>query len=415
MSAQHRPHADSRIDAADLVERTPKAPEISTSAIRATTYATFIGAVTIAAYVFNWLFLLLIIPAIWFATVIARRIDPQHIGYFLYVRWTIPHAEKGFRAQYAPAGPTTTSKGITAGDWVCLRRDYEQVCKNFRALNGRSSPLPSAHYRLVVATFPLDGHNQVVTFSDGTSITWNSSSAVYLMDYAEFNTLSGYSNDQDVLNVAKALTGIIRFLYESSRPVTLRSVFELFEVQNEYNTTQALIVADWWRLVSCVSTDESDEFEIDYDPDRLLIRLTRAGQQWHLASGEFSSLQRKARRGVAQDRGDPPSIQITNFSGILNYAGRNVSGSHTAKISHVQPSDDEVISWLRALLSLAEVPWSDPELTGIRQTIEVAVEQQNPRMSGLKQAILKFGDICQQIAIGVVSNGAYQLLLQYFK
>jgi hypothetical protein len=413
--AQHRPHVDNRIDAVDLVERTPRAPEISESIVCIIFCAILLAAITILAYIYAWILLILAIPAVWLARVTARQVDPLRIGYFLYVRWTIPHAEKGFRGQYAPAGSTTTPKGIVAGNWVCLRRDYEQVCRNFRALNGRSSPVPPAHYRLVVATYPLDGRNQVVTFSDGAFVTWNSASAVLLMDYAEFNTLSGYSNDQDILNVAKALADIIRFLYEESRPVILQDVFDLLGAENEYNSRQALIAADWWRLVSCLAVDQSYGTEIYYDPDRLLVRLTKAGQQWYLASVNMSSAQRKARRGMHNYSSDQPSIHIGNFSGILNYAGKNVSGSHTAKVSHAISSDEEILSCLRTLLDLAAVPWSDPDLTDVRQTIETAIEQRDPHLSGLKQAIRKFGNICGQIALGVAGNGAYQLLLQYFK
>lgn len=412
---QHRPHTDNRIDAADLVERTPTAPEISESAIRAIFYVISMIAVPILAYIFTWVLFVLAIPAIWLATVAARRMDPLRIGYLFYVHWTLPQAEKGFRAQYASAGPTTTAKGIVAGNWVCLRRDYEQVCRNFRALNGRSSPPPPAHYKLVVSTFPLDGRNQVVAFSDGTSVTWNSASAVLLMDYSEFNTLSGYSNDQDILDAAKALVDIIRFLYEAPRPVTVQSTIELLGTENESNTIRALTVADWWKFVSCIPTDDSEDIQIDYDPNRLLIQLTRAGQHWHLASREISSELRKERKSVRNDRGDQPSIHIGTFSGILNYAGRNVSGSHTAKISPTPPTDDEVLSWLRTLLGLPEVPWSNSDLTDIRRTMEKAIELRDPRISGLKQAVVKLGNICGQIAIGIASNGAYQLLLQYFK
>ncbi len=302
-----------------------------------------------------------------------------------------------------------------AGSWVCLRRDHDQVCRNFRAINGRSSPPPPALYKLVVASFPLDGHNQLVSFADGTSVTWNSASAVLLMDYSEFNTLSGYSNDRNVLDAAKALVDIIRFLYEAPQPVTVQSTIELPGAEDEAATIRALTVAEWWRFVSCISSDDSEDSRIDYDPNRLLIQLTRAGQNWHLASREITSALRKERRSMRNDHGDQPSIHIGTFSGILNYAGRNISGSHTARVSQKQPTDDEVLSWLSTLLDLPEVPWSNSDLTDIRCMIEQAIEQRNPRMSGLKQAIIKFGNICQQIAIGVASNGAYQLLLQYFK
>lgn len=115
------------------------------------------------------------------------------------------------------------------------------------------------------------------------------------------------------------------------------------------------------------------------------------------------------------DPSDRPSINIGTFTGILNYAGKNVSGSHTAKISHIQPSDDQVLSWLGEVLGLSEIPWSNSDLIDIRYAIEEALEQRNPRMSGLKQAVIKLGSICRQVAIGVAGNGAYELLMQHFR
>lgn len=416
MPTRHRPRPGDRIDAAELVTMTPVVPQISKAAIRAALFIISAVILAILALAYIWIAIILLVPAIWLSSVAARHIDPLHIGRLIFTHWTT-RGIQGSRIQSAPAGRRTTAKSITAGNWVCLIKDYEQACRNFRSANGRSAIPPLAEYRLVVATFPLDGHNQLVAFSDGTSVTWNSASAVFFLDQGEVGPLHAYDDDDETaLDAAKALIVLVGLLYGELRPITMQNAIDLFGDELESDTRRALLVAQWWKLVTftyCGNNSRSSKN--DHNPNNWLIQLSWAGRNWHLASCADPSVLYKERRNMHHDPSDRPSINIGTFTGILNYAGKNVSGSHTAKISHVQPSDDQVLSWLGAVLGLSEIPWSNSDLIDVRYTIEEALEQRNPRMSGLKQAVIKLGSICQQVAIGVAGNGAYELLMQHFR
>jgi hypothetical protein len=415
MPVRHRPSPGDRIDAAELITMTPRVPQISKVATMTALLAIFLAALAILAISYIWISVILVIPAVWLSFIAARHVDPLSIGSFIYTHWTTRDSRIP-SIQSAPAGRRTTAKSITAGTWVCLIKDYEQACRNFRSVNGRSASPPPAEYRLVVATFPVDGHNQLVAFSDGTSVTWNSASAVTFLDQ-EGGPLYAYDgNDADEMDAAKALIGLVGFLYSKLKPATIRETIDFFGDELESDTRRALLVAQWWRLVTFTYNGSNfRRSRNDHDPNNWLIQLSWAGRNWHLAHCIDPSTLYKEHRSMHHDSSDRPSINIGTFTGILNYAGKNVSGSHTAKISQKQPSDDEVLSWLREVLGLREIPWSDSELTDVRYTIEEAIEQQNPRASGLKQAVITLGNICQQVAIGVAGNSAYALLTQHFR
>ncbi|GAA4635887.1 hypothetical protein GCM10023196_083350 [Actinoallomurus vinaceus] len=112
--------------------------------------------------------------------------------------------------------------------------------------------------------------------------------------------------------------------------------------------------------------------------------------------------------------GGGPQFNIGSLSGVFYYAGQNISGKHSHHIRHGQPSDSQLISCLQEVLDSPDVPWSNPELSDVRQVMEKAITQQNPHIFELKQALMKLRDVCSQVAVGVLGNGAYQLLSQYF-
>lgn len=108
------------------------------------------------------------------------------------------------------------------------------------------------------------------------------------------------------------------------------------------------------------------------------------------------------------------TIRIGTFSGgIFNVAGNDVTGPHVSSSNNAPPSDVQLLECLKEVLDLREIPWSDSDLAAIRRVMEAAVEQRNPRLSGLQQALTRLSSICRDVAVGVVSNGAFQLLLRY--
>jgi hypothetical protein len=414
VSIQHRPSLGDRLEAAELVAMAPTVPEISERAIRGTFYLISVAVVGLCAFAYTWILIIVAIPAIWMSRFIARHIDPVLISNLCFTHWTLRRV-KELRTQDALPDRRTTAKGITAGSWVYLREDYEEARRNFRAVYGRSSPPPPVPYRLAVATFPLDGHNQAVAFSDGTFVTWNSASSVLFLDHPEMGSLIADGDHQRVLNVANAIIDLVGLLYETTQPITVQNTIDLLGIEREADTRRALLAADWWRLMTCTRRLNSPQNgKVDRDPNCWLIQLSPTGRFWYLASCKDPSILRKEKGSMRNGRNDQPSINIGHFSGILNYAGRNISGSHAAKISNSQPSDDEVLSWLKTVLELDEIPWQNSDLIDVQLSMKEAIEKRDPRMPGLKQAVAKLGNFCQQIAIGVAGNGAYQLLLQHF-
>jgi hypothetical protein len=120
-------------------------------------------------------------------------------------------------------------------------------------------------------------------------------------------------------------------------------------------------------------------------------------------------------RRMPNSRDSGSSINIGMLSGSLIYAGNDISGSPRVDIYHSRPSNDQVLSSLEVVLELRDIPWSNPDLAEVRRVFEEAIKQQNPQGSSLERAIKKLKTICEQIAIGVLSNGAFQVLMQHIK
>jgi hypothetical protein len=315
------------------------------------------------------------------------------------------------KRQQASVGQRTTARGIKAGNWVCLEKEHDEVRREFRAIHGRNSESPPTRYRLVIATFPLDGNHQVVSFSDGGSVTWHSASTVIFMDCPRLRRQCRDIHDQELSQTAAALTDLVKLLYDSSNPLPQQSILDHFGPEGKSTASRAIEIARWWDLISvdsAASRSSSDNASLDYRS----VSLTGTGRDWHLAPMAPSILK---AGGKMQNSRDPKySIHIGTVSGGVVYAGNDISGSPTTNIYHAPLSGDQVLSSLNVLLGLNEIPWINPDLAEVRHVLEEAIRQQNPQMSGLKRAFTKLGEVCGQVAIGVLSNGAFQVLQQHF-
>lgn len=316
------------------------------------------------------------------------------------------------KRQQNSVGQRTTARGIKAGKWVCLEKEYNEVRRRSRAIHGRNSESPPTRYRLVIATFPLDGNHQVVSFSDGESVTWHSASTVIFTDCPRLRRGNGDIHDQELSQTAVALTDLVKLLYDSSNPLPQQSIFDHFGSGSKTIASRAIEIASWWKLISvskATNRSTPENVILDYRS----VSLTAAGKDWHLAFLAPSIL--RAGGKMQNPRHPKYSIHIGNVSGSVIYAGNDISGSPTANVYNAPLSGDQVLSSLKILLGLQEIPWINPDLAEVRHVIEEAIRQQNPQMSGLRRAFNKLAEVCGQVAIGVLSNGTYQILLQHFR
>ncbi len=316
------------------------------------------------------------------------------------------------KSQRDSVGQRTTARGVKAGKWVCLEKEYNEVRRRSRAIYGRNSESPPTRYRLAIATFPLDGNHQLVSFSDGESVTWHSASTVIFIDCPILRREYKGISDQELSRTAAALTDLVKLLYDSSNPLPQQSIFDHFDSGSKTIANRAIEIASWWDLIS-VSKATNRGTSGNATLDHRSVNLTTAGKDWHLASLAPSIL--RAGGKMQNPRHPKYSIHIGTVSGGVIYAGNDISGSPTANVYNAPLSGDQVLSSLKVLLGLQEIPWINPDLAEVRHVIEEAIRRQNPQMSGLRRAFNKLAEVCGQIAIGVLSNGTYQILLQHFR
>jgi hypothetical protein len=403
-----------RLDALVLVKGSHVTRDISDEAVRLGMGAACYILLFVAT--FPWLLPALNIVAIVGvleilpAAYIAMHINAAALGDFVHEHWVVPRKLIP-EVRYGPRGRTTSANAIRAGTWVCKEKEYAQVRRDYHSAHGRSAPSPLVPYNLVLATYELNRAQQVVAFSDGTSVTWHKMASIIIEDSLEIQALRNSCDDEITEHLASQTEQLIGLLDESGSPTSLLTMAARLEVDNDDDLqmiAQALVVAINWNLITATPTRRQAE-----NTDDALIELKQAGQDWNLASSKFQPLRGKERRSVSTDPEKPHSINIGTFAGILN-VGKKISGRHSSSVYQAQISDMQVLSCLQEVLGLEQILWNEPELSEIRRIIEEALARQNPRMPGLKQAVIKLRDLCGDLLKGVLSNGAYALLMHFF-
>jgi hypothetical protein len=211
--------------------------------------------------------------------------------------------------------------------------------------------------------------------------------------------------------VANSLTDIVSFLYKAEEPQSIDQLFGLREPGYQLSVARALMAAELWNLISVTSSHH--RFGSAHDAD-LKVQLTQTGEDWNLASAQYQPTHNTERKSMGNARKKSPTIHIGNFSGVFNVAGQNIPDQNNNITEQAAPSDAQLLSFLAEVLRLQQVPWTSPDLVDVRYVLEEAVNQRNPRISGLKQAVIKLRAICGDVIIGVLGNEAFQLL-QHFK
>jgi hypothetical protein len=404
----------------DLVKGAPVVPEVSEGFARfvagVVCFVVLAGVSAALTWTSSISTLIIIgVLAIFPSIFIGRRVAGPEFAALLHERFIVPRREipLEFEAEY---GKTTRVSGLKAPAWTYLAEEYRLLKSDYLAEHGRSAGSPPVPYQLVIATYALDGNQQVVTFSDGTSIIWHRSSKVIINvdDCPEVEQLIGRVGDDGAQKAADALGEIISILDEKYTAHSVLDIAERLGWHRKTEIARALEVAKWWNLIAVDKADSEhhllrhgDEY---YDSK---VVLTQAGEDWHLASADLQPVRDAARRNVQNEPSNSPHINIGTFAGILN-VGKNISGRHTVRVRQEQVSEVQLLVCIRQVLDLQEIPWSDPRLGDVREVMEEAVAQQNPRLSGMKQAVARLKETCEDVAVGVLGNGVFQLLVNCF-
>ena len=390
-----------RISAADMIRRTPIVPYVSERIVRVSTGGCFFAFCILLTYIVArvigiWSIALLLPASAWMSACLIDWINgaflTEGIHQFIRSIWLRPPI-----VYEAKRERSSIASGVIARSLVCLEKDYKQLVREYRSVHGRSAESPDVPYRLVIASYKLNGNERVVALSDGTSATWHRASATII---AELEHSWWRADRPDETGAASALNELIRIIHEEGSERGIQDVRSHLSVHSAADIDRALDAALWWRLIR--------------EDIHLAVHLTEAGRHWHLATADAESARDKERKKMQNSSGGGPQFNIDNLSGVFYYAGHNISGEHSHRINNSQYSDDRIIACLKEILHSTAIPWSDPDLVGVREIIEGAVAQRNPRASGLKQAVVKLKEICEQVAVGMLGNGAYQLLVQHF-
>lgn len=134
----------------------------------------------------------------------------------------------------------SSASRVSAGTWVYLEKEYKQLSRRYRAEKGRSAGPPLVPDRLVVATHPLDGQQQVVAFSDGTSDTWYRTSNVMVTQMDEPRWLGEVEEEEGAV---VAFERIIEILYEEGLEGDVKSIFDRLDRCCEEDLERALDAA----------------------------------------------------------------------------------------------------------------------------------------------------------------------------
>lgn len=399
MASQGFAKSYSRISAVDLIRRTPTVPSISEWTARFGSGLCCLAILLLLSYAASgaidvWLLVLAVISScvsFWVTRRIDGRIATEFVNKLLRSMWLrSPTIYEDSRKR------SSTVSGVKAGSLACLKEEYKKLARYHHSVHGRSAEPPDVRYHLVIATYQLDGNHRVIATSDGEIVTWHRASGVFV---TQLDAPWWRMDRPEETEASLALAELIKILYEESSEQGIRGIHGRLGNFRVANIDRALDAACWWRMIR--------------EDIHFAVHLTEAGRHWHLATEEFEAARIAERKKMSNGTGSGPQFNIGNLSGVLYYAGNNISGKHQHDIKNGQPSDAQVISCLREILGSTEIPWSNPDLVGVREIIEDAVVQQNPHRSGLKQAVAKLKEVCEQVSIGMLGNGAYQLLIQY--
>ncbi|WP_141954708.1 hypothetical protein [Actinoallomurus bryophytorum] len=296
----------------------------------------------------------------------------------------------------APRGKTVPASSVVAHTLACEETEHAKHCREQGSPG--NDPTLDVRYHLVIATYKINGNRQAIAFADGSSISSHPEKKIITSQVDERWLRS---NGEDEPRAAAALYELIDVLYDQGPEATIEATRERLGSHHlDRDIDRALEAAMWWQLAE------------EQAPH--LVSLTDSGRDWHLASAEAEAQRIAERKRMSRPSRKGSRSQTFNINGgIFSYAEGDISGNQQ-KVEYVQLSDEQVLSYIKDVLRSSEIPWSDPELVEARRVMSNAVAERDPHKPGLTQAISKLASICGDIVVGVLGNGAYQLLIQNF-
>jgi hypothetical protein len=297
--------------------------------------------------------------------------------------------------------------------WARRVTDHRELVAYEKSLGSSSAAKVPVEYQLVVAAYKVNGNETRIGFSDGTDAIWNPRSNMYTRDFhlRPLGPSSPYLLAHERLESPRLLERLVEILYEHDVPVSLQTIVPRLAdgvITNEFMGAlhRALEAGVKWALLSPI--DESDRLE-----------LTSAGMTWHEASDMFQARRALRRPGGTRERAGQVTMNFSigdNFSGIFNYAGRDIAGNSSVENRFLgrELSNDQALECLKELLASSQIPWERKELRGIRKALVAGVDQGDIDSHEVTSAFFKLREIVTQLTLGVAGNGIYQLLLDYF-
>ena len=294
--------------------------------------------------------------------------------------------------------------GIRAGMWVCNKNEYTQAARSHRHKHGRGAESPPAEYRFVVATLARNGQSQQVGFSNGEVVDWFPSSSIYHRP-----PRSPVRNSPSAEDDINALTVIMDMLSECSTGVDLESLNNSFGGKGEASLLRAIEVGVSWGLIR--SDDGESLPEVMHAArtpslrQQVALQPTETAKLWQLCSPQ-SRAAREKRKRMSENKAPRFTFQKGSNNNV-NYAEGDIVGQTTN--FNTKPSDDELLGVLRQLLERTDLPW-EGELSEVRPEIQEAVDQNDAKKPGLRDAIQKLLKFGGAIMVGVSGNTAYDVL-----
>jgi hypothetical protein len=300
---------------------------------------------------------------------------------------------------------------------VCREKFYQYLKADHQAVHGRLT-WPPVPYRLVIAACrDEDNKNDRVVARSGESYEkWDSRNKVY-----EFHTVISdpyrTEHQDDIDAISNALESLVELLFEHSDAMSVSDITKKLCIRDERYVSLALQAADIWKMIDVTRSGVRVKIDLK-DPSSKLVELTDVGQAWHMASSSYQDTLTRKRRTVSERRRKTVSIKFTGpiTAGTFNnVASGDISDQINYSEQHAAISDRQLLDCFTELLDSRRIPWHNPELADVRLVLEDAVAQENPRVSGMNRAIAKLKDSCGDVLKGMISIGAYALLMGYFK
>jgi hypothetical protein len=318
--------------------------------------------------------------------------------------------------QGGPPGSKKQISSLAPSAWVCNKDEHDEKCKQNRRENGRAAPDPPVNYRLAIATLLVNGAHKSIAFSDGNVVDWHPASHGLERDFIPPRSHGYLVTDRATLhNQERVLNELIERTVKSNADTSLDTILGGFDSEQREDVYQAVHTSLMWGLLRVTKQPDASgsihairslHASSPSGSGAIIVRITPAGKLWRECSEERTA----ARERSARMRESGPNFKFYKGStvGNINYSEGDIIGQTT--VVNQQPPPAEVLEALEAVLRRSDVPWDEPDLQGIRATIQQAVRQQDVSQEELRPAVGRLLKVLEAVGFGVVGNTVYDVL-----